>query len=346
MSEAVKGQEFIGRLYQLITEYEANRQSLNGDTFRDLYRRIVRAIDLGGESASAAMALDAALFNAVSVEDITRSDLRNLVSHGLTIYHRYHADYGRGFEQAYRWCEQSRQQQLPDLAYIHTFLVPQLLKPDALGENRDLSLFLLEQLGQFENLEGSPVWADEMSADLLQQEPGEIAYQLARRKVKYLADKLTKIPGTLEQHLQKDQAFRKLAREHAEAVPLLVHQIQVYGYLQRESLWKRFTKAINALVRGLVQRMAGDYMAYELTRRKGAYIVQTMLIILTLVGLGMGLFGWSYASAKRAAEVERDLEKAKSMFDELAEERMRSREEGASMLQYEKYEQETSAGEG
>lgn len=343
MTDANKGHEFIGRLYQMVAEYEADATTLDADGFCDLYRRVIRAIDLSGESAAAAMALDAALFNAVSVEDIARSDLRNVVSHGLTIYHRYHSDYGRGYEQAYRWCEQSRRQQMPDLSYIHTFLVPQLLKPRALGGKQSIGLFLLEQLGQFENLEGSPVWADEQSAELLKQEPGEIAYQLARRKIKYLADKLTKIPGTLEQNLQKDQAFKALCRDHEQAVPLLAFLIKTYGYLERENLWQQLVKATTRLFRGLVQRMAGEYMAYELTKRKGAYIVQVLLVVLILAGLGMSLFGWSYTSAKRGQEVEADLQRAKSMVDELAIEKEQSRMEREAQLRYAR---ETSEQEG
>lgn len=321
MNEAAKGQEFVGRLFHLITEYEDDPTSLSADAFADLYQRVIRAIDLGGESGSAAFALDSALFNAVSIENIDRSDLRSVVSHALTIYHRYHADYGRGYEQAYRWCEQSRRQPIPDLGYIQTYLVPALLKPDALGGNLDACLFLLEQLGQFENLESSPVWDDDQAATLLSQEPGEIAYQLARRKMKYSADKLTKVPSTLEQNLQKDQAFRSLHREHATSLPLLAHLILTYGYLDKDSFWVRLRRGLTSAFRGLVKRMAGDYVAYELTKRKGAYIVQVVVVVLILVGLGMGLFGWSYAANQRWRDLSKDLESADTTLNELSSDR-------------------------
>ena len=78
MNDAAKGQEFVGRLYQLIAEYEADPLSLDADAFGDLYQRVIRAIDLSGESTSAAFALDSALFNAVSLDDVDRSDLREV----------------------------------------------------------------------------------------------------------------------------------------------------------------------------------------------------------------------------------------------------------------------------
>lgn len=321
MSDAAKGQEFVGRLYQLIVEYENDPQSLSAESFGDIYQRVIRAIDLSGESGSAAFALDSALFNAVSLEDVDRSDLRTVVSHALTIYHRYHADYGRGYEQAYRWCEASRRQQLPDLSYVHTYLVPMLLKPGAMGGNLDVCLFLLEQLGQFENLESSPVWADEQANDLLSQEPSDITYQLARRKVKYSADTLTKVPGTLEQNLQKDQAFKNLHDQHAENTPLLAHLIVTYGYQDKDNWWTRFRRGVTTAFRGMVQRMAGEYMAYELTKRKGAYIVQVLLIVLILVGLGMGLFGWSYRSHERWNDVGQDLEQANTELNNVTKDR-------------------------
>jgi len=330
VNDAAKGQEFVGRLYQLVVEYEANPMSLTAETFSDLYLRVIRAIDLSGESGSAAFALDTALFNAVSIEDITRSDLRTMVSHALTIYHRYHADYGRGYEQAYRWCEQSRQQQIPDLSYVHTYLVPMLLKPGAMGGNLDVCLFLLEQLGQFENLESSPVWADDESMELLKQEPSDITYQLARRKIKYSADTLTKVLGTLEQNLQKDHAFKKLDQQHGESTPLLAHLILVYGYQDKDSWWKRVRRGVAGLFSGIVKRMAGEYMAYELTKRKGAYIFQVVLTLLILVGLGMGLFGWSYASNKRWLEVGKDLERANAELNNVSQDR----QEGLQTQQY------------
>ena len=321
MNDAAKGQEFVGRLYELIAEYEADPLSLDADAFGDLYQRVIRAIDLSGESTSAAFALDSALFNAVSLDDVDRSDLRTLVSHALTIYHRYHADYGRGYEQAYRWCEQSRRQQIPDLGYVHTYLVPLLLKPDAMGGNLDVCLFLLEQLGQFENLESSPVWDDGQAAELLNQEPSDITYQLARRKVKYSADTLTKVPGTLEQNLQKDQAFKNLHGQYLETTPLLAHLIETYGYQDKDSWWKRLSRGVAAAFRGLVKRMAGEYMAYELTKRKGAYIVQVLLMVLIVAGLGLGLFGWSYNSQKRWAANEKDQEHANSELNDVSQER-------------------------
>jgi len=318
VNDAAKGQEFVGRLYELIAEYEASPASLSAESFGELYRRVVRVIDLSGESGSAAFALDSALFNVVSIEDIDRSDLRSVVSHALTIYHRYHADYGRGYEQAYRWCEQSRRQPIPDLSYVHTYLVPTLLKPGAAGGNIDVCLFLLEQLGQFENLENSPVWDDAQATELMAQEPGEIAYQLARRKVKYSADKLTKVPETLEQCLQKDRVFSKLHADHSEAMPVLAHLIMVYGYLDRDSWWSRFRRGVSGSMRGLVKRMAGDYVAYELTKRKGAYIVQVMLCVLILAGLALGLFGWSYRSSQRWTEINQDLDTAVNRLDEVS----------------------------
>ena len=62
-------------------------------------------------------------------------------------------------------------------------------------------------------------------------------------------------------------------------------------------------------------------MAYELTKRKGAYIVQVLLIVLILVGLGLGLFGWSYNSQKRWTEIEKDQEHANSELNDVSEER-------------------------
>ncbi len=303
---AGKGQEWTARLFQLIDGYEMNPETFDGEAFMDLYAKVERAIELSGESESQAYGLDQALFNAVSISDVDTSDLRMVVSHSLTTHHRYHADYGRGFEQAYRWCEKSRDQPLPDLRYLHTYILPALMKRGALGGNLDVSLFLIERIGRFENLEKSPVWEDEKSADLLRQEPGEIIYHLARRRVKYIAENLTRVPNSLEQHLHSDGAFKGLYKDSVESTPLLAHQLRTYEYMRRDPFWRRVAGFFSGLFRGLVERMAGDYIAYELTKRNGAFIVQGFLIVFILLGLFMGCFAWVLRSNSRLDEIDSD----------------------------------------
>ena len=133
-----KGQQWIAQLFKAIDGFEEAPTTFDADAFIELYGKVERAIELSGESEAQAYQLDQALFNAVSLADVDQSPLRMVVSHGLTIHHRYHADYGRGFEQAYKWCEQSREQAMPDLRYVHTYLLPPLVKNQGLGGNLDL----------------------------------------------------------------------------------------------------------------------------------------------------------------------------------------------------------------
>jgi hypothetical protein len=315
VSAAGKGQEWTARLFKMIDTYEETPTAFDGEGFMELYAKVERAIELSGESESQAFGLDQALFTAVSISDVDSSDLRLVVSHALTIHHRYHADYGRGFEQAYRWCERSRGKQMPDLRYVHTFLLPLLVKKGAMGGRLDVCLFLLERLGRFENLEKSPVWDDEQAVELVRQEPGEIVYQLARRRVKYIAENLTKGPNSLEQRLHKDGVFKQLLKDHEESAPILAHEIRVYEYTRRDPLLRRLAIAFTGLFRGLVQRMAGEYIAYEMTKRNGAFIVQGALIVVILLGLLMGCYAWVLRSNSRLDEIERDLGVTKELID-------------------------------
>lgn len=315
-SAAGKGQEWTARLFKLIDTYEQNPTEFDAEAFKELYAKVERAIELSGESESQAYGLDQALFNAVSITDVDASDLRLVASHALTIHHRYHADYGRGFEQAYRWCERSRGKQLPDLRYVHTYLLPVLMKKGALGNRLDVCLFLMERLGRFENLEKSPVFDDERAMDLVREEPSEIVYQLARRRVKYIAENLTKVPNSLEQRLHKDGAFKQLHDDHAQSTPILAHQIETYEYMRREPFLRRLALALTGLFRGLVERMAGEYIAYEMTKRNGAFIVQGVLMGLILLGLVMGCYAWVLRSNARLDELERDLNVAKEFIDQ------------------------------
>lgn len=308
-----RGQQWVGQLFKLIDSYEASPQTFDGEGFMELYAKVERAIELSGESESHAFALDQALFNAVSVADIDDSDLRFVIAHALTIHHRYHADYGRGFEQAYKWCETSRAQPLPDLRFIHTYVLPRIGKKDAFGNNPDVALFLMERVGRFENLENSPVWDDENGGDLLGQEPAEIAYQLARRRVKYIAEPLINVPNSLEQQLNKDGAFKQLYKDNLTTYPLLSHLIETYGYMKAEAFWKRIGGALAGVFRGLVHRMAGEYMAYELTKRNGAYVVQTLLIVLIVLGLAMASFAWVLRSNSELDAIQDDLTAAQEL---------------------------------
>jgi hypothetical protein len=308
-----RGQQWIAQLFKMIDAYEASPTTFDGEGFMELYAKVERAIELSGESESHAFALDQALFNGVSVADVDDSDLRFVVGHALTIHHRYHADYGRGFEQAYKWCETSRAQPLPDLRFIHTYVLPRIGKKDAFGNNADVALFLMERIGRFENLENSPVWDDEKGAELLGQDPPEIAYQLARRRVKYIAEPLINVPNSLEQQLNKDGAFKQLHRDSMTGFPLLSHQIENYGYMRAEPFLKRMGAAISGVFRGLVHRMAGEYMAYELTKRNGAYVVQTLLIVLILLGFAMASFAWALRSNSELDAIQDDLTEAQRL---------------------------------
>jgi hypothetical protein len=311
-----KGQEWTGRLYQLIETYERTPATLSAEEFMRLYESVERAIELSGEVEAQAFALDQALFNAVSIADLDTSDLRQVVSHALTIHHRYHADYGRGFEQAYRWCEKTRQRQVPDLRFVHTYVLPLLLKKGALGGKLELCLFLVERIARFENLEKVPVWDDEKASQLVEQEPGELVYQLARRRVKYPGENLIRVPGSLEQRLSKDGVFPRLRKQHLDGAPLLSYQIERYEYDKGETWWTRFKAGVARLFRGMVERMAGEYIAYELSKRKGAYILQTVLIVVILLGMSMGLFFWGHQNRNRLSQIETDLRRAGDLIEQ------------------------------
>ena len=315
-----KGQQWVAQLFQLVEQHEKAPEGLDVDRFIELYGKVERAIELSGDSEAQAFQIDQALFNQISLHDVDESRLRMIVSHALAIHHRYHADYGRGFEQAYKWCEQSRPRTMPDLAFMKTYLLPALTEKGALGGQLDVCLFLLERLGRFENLEkDSPVWDDEQALELLRQEPSDIAYQLARRRVMYIAETLTRVPNSLEQRLHKDGAFRELAKDHAESTPLLAHQIRAYDYLSKEPFFKRVAQAVAGAFRGLVERMAGEYIAYELTKRNGAYLVQTLLMIGIVVALFLGLYGLNVWNEGRLAGIEDDLQTVTGLIEEDAQ---------------------------
>lgn len=329
-----KGQQWVAQLFQLVEQHEKAPEGLDVDKFIEFYGKVERAIELSGDSEAQAFHIDQALFNQVSLYDVDHSPLRMLVSHALAIHHRYHADYGRGFEQAYKWCEQSRPRKMPDLAFMKTYLVPALVEKGALGNQLDVCLFLLERLGRFENLEkDSPVWNDEQALELLRQEPSDIAYQLARRRVMYIAETLTRVPNSLEQRLHKDGAFRQLVKDHAERVPLLAHQIRAYDYLSKEPFFKRIGLAIASAFRGLVERMAGEYIAYELTKRNGAFLVQSVVMVAIVIGLLLGLYGLNLWNEGRLRSIETDLESVTQLVEQDARGIQRLRDDAKSDLQ-------------
>ncbi len=331
---AGKGQQWVAQLFQLVEQHEQAPEGLDVDKFIELYGKVERSIELSGDSEAQAFHIDQALFNQVSLFDVDHSPLRMIVSHALAIHHRYHADYGRGFEQAYKWCEQSRPKKMPDLGFVKTYLVPALVEKGALGNQLDVCLFLLERLGRFENLEkDSPVWNDEQALELLRQEPSDIAYQLARRRVMYIAETLTRVPNSLEQRLHKDGAFRQLAKEHEERVPLLAHQIRAYDYLSKEPFFKRVGLAIAAAFRGLVERMAGEYIAYELTKRNGAFLVQSLVMVAIVLGLMLGLYGLNLWNEGRLQGIEKDLETVTQLVEQDAKSIQTVRENAAADLQ-------------
>ncbi len=311
-----KGQEWVAQLFQLVERHENAPEALDVDRFIELYGKVERAIELSGETEAQAFQTDQALFNAVSLHEVDQSPLRMIVSHALTIHHRYHADYGRGFEQAYQWCAQSRPQAMPDLRFLHTYVLPALTATGAVGGQLDVCLFLLERIGRFENLEKAPVWEDEQALELLRQDSADICFQLARRRVMYIAENLTRVPNSLEQRLHKDGAFRQLTKDHEETMPLLSHQLRMYDYMNKEPLLKRIASAIVAGFRGLVERMAGEYIAYEMTKRNGAFIVQSLVMVVIVLGLLLSLYGLDRWSDGRLTAIDEDLDRVSALIKE------------------------------
>lgn len=180
----------------------------------------------------------------------------------------------------------------------------------ALTEGHDelpTRIFLLERAGRVENLLRVPVWEEEGVEQVLGASAVECCRQFARRRTMFAAERLTRLPETLEGRLHEARAFDTLVTTHGARVPVLQAQLESYGYLERASLLQRMRGAIVGAVRRFLRATAGERWAYEWTQGPGRFAAQWALMGFTLVIVVLGLVAVTQWHASRRAHLDRDL---------------------------------------
>lgn len=178
---------------------------------------------------------------------------------------------------------------------------------DDLESHGALRIFLLERAGRVENLLRVPSWEHESVDVVLAAGAVECCRQLARRRTMFAAERLTRLPETLEGRLHEARAFDALVAAHADTTPLLRLQLQSYGYLDRASVLQRVRATAVTAVRETLRVTAGERWAYEWTQGTGRFAAQWALMAFTAVVVGLGLVAVTQWHASRRAHLDRDL---------------------------------------
>lgn len=200
----------------------------------------------------------------------------------------------------------------PDLAYGLEVLSGEVVSllvasEDDVESHGALRVFLLERAGRVENLLRVPLWEHESVEVVLAAPAAECCRQLARRRTMFAAERLTRLPDTLEGRLHEARVFDALVAAHADTTPLLRLQLQSYGYLERASILQRLRAAAVTAVREALRVTAGERWAYDWTQGPGRFAAQWALMVFTAVVVGLGLVAVTQWHANRRAHLDRDL---------------------------------------
>ena len=169
-----------------------------------------------------------------------------------------------------------------------------------------LRIFLLERAGRVENQFRVPAWEHESEEEVRAAAATECCRQFARRRAMFAAERLTRLPDTLEGRLHEARAFDALVSAH-EDVPLLRIQLRQYGYLDRPPIVQRLRAGTVTLVRRVLRATAGERWAYEWTQGAGRFAAQWALMSFTAVVVVLGLVAVTQWHAARRAPLDRDL---------------------------------------
>ncbi|MBM3286214.1 MAG: hypothetical protein FJY88_02525 [Candidatus Eisenbacteria bacterium] len=303
----------IDALYASVDEYESGGGRFRADLFEERYRGVLSlfsGLDTDDRLADA----DRILFQAVSGSEMTRSGLRYLASHLLSIDFEYQANRGRAHRLAYNFCAGRRRERKTDGEFIRAHLVPVLFEPKSLGEAHVLRWLLLEHMAAICNQDPSDAWPDFLPEKQVDRSaPSECLFQMMRRRLLYPGTPLHLRPRTLEQNLRNSGFFRRMAM----ANPIHDYFLLRLGYVEREG-WRESVEHGIEIARKDLRREQAE--AAPVRRESGRGSVYTIYTVMSIIGLLAVLVIWNLIHADLAGRMRSDAAAQRGRLSEILRE--------------------------
>ncbi|MCK4414904.1 MAG: hypothetical protein KAY32_15325 [Candidatus Eisenbacteria sp.] len=230
--------------------------------------------------------MDARLDELVGETDFERPGLAVMIAHFLSTLFENYANEGRGFRKAYEFSQEKRAVSTIDGPFIYEEFVPAIFDESALRDADSLRFLLLHEVARFlEDKDPGGHWPAGHSIDQVREARSDtLLLELERRRVHH-ADipNLSQRAHTLEQRLAEAGFFG----ETAAIRRVLAYFFERYGYIERESFWRRLRRRLSALGRG--RATFG-----RLSRWKQVYRMQTTYMVLAVLLAVLVVLFWNW----------------------------------------------------
>ncbi len=266
---------YIEDLFKYIDAFEKRPAQFETEAFLQTYNGIYTVFQALREQRDQAVEVDQYFLDRIKQLTLTLSDLRELIIQVMITYFESEADTDGQSNKSYLYCRGQRGVR-QDVPFFETHLIPLLFKEGSLSSNYRLSSFLLNEIARYINKFGKRVHAN-MSPEEFAAMPDPMKFlELARRRLE-LGHDLLKDRGSLEFHLQRINAFKKLEQKGK----MYGHFLTEWQYLKKSNFWsnlKSFFGELGAKLRGAFS--SGRYFRLVLTQRNPAYLFYVMVIII------------------------------------------------------------------
>lgn len=296
--------ELINSLFSKISHYEDDPSSFNLGEFQENFKGLLALFEAVKDKPEGTRHADQILSRRIKHFDVSRSDLRRLSLHLLTMYFKFSANAPHPLDRSYVLCREKRGSKR-DAAYLTEDLLPLVFEPGSLNDDHELKYFLLQRMAIFQTkFGGAPPLYDTISIDEIKMIPKPLfLLGLIRRN----EDRTGSIQreGSIEAKCRNSGYLDLLTREDPFFEFILVSKLR---YVVPVSRYRRIWESVKRVFSRVFSAFSSlNFLIYLLTRRRAAYFFYLALILLFLaVGVLVPLW-WK-------GHNQRKLEKLKSVY--------------------------------
>ncbi len=290
----------IGQLEEVFRQARDFDRDPGSLRLESLERNLVGVLDdfrnLRGNDARL-LEMDAKLLELVQGIDFTQPSLSVLIAHFLTTLFENYANEGRGYRKGYDFTQEQRSVSSIDGPFIYDELVPVIFDEVALRDADSLRCYLLHEVARFlADKDPGGHWPDDHAIDKVREARTDtLLLELDRRRARFAqVPNLAQKAHTLEQRLAEDGFFR----EAAAVRRVLAYFFERWGYIERESWWKRLLRRLSAL--------RGERATFgRLSRWRRVYRLQVASMIAVVLITLLVIVFWSWRQGQQLAILER-----------------------------------------
>lgn len=294
---------YIDELFAYIDTYESQYSSFETQAFLQTYNGTIAVFQALRQQRQEAVEVDQYFLDKIKQAPLTSSDLRQLTVQIIITFFESEADTDGQSNRAYQYCRGLRPVK-QDIPYFERTLIPLLFDPGGLNDNFRLREFLLAEIARYMNKFGRPLDSN-LSPEAFQGLSDPMKILELNRRMMQMGTDLVRDRSTLEFHLQRIDAFNKLAA-HGKIYDEFLRK---WDYIRSESFWSR----VKGSFAGAGGKLAGTFSSFGyfrlvMTQRKAAYFYYTILILVfLLVAIYVPLW-WQDYSAERLQNFQQHVE--------------------------------------